>query len=157
MAIKKAFAPIMELLEANKDKKVSSILADITKLAEAKTGGGGRTADNVLRDDKGNVTHIFCYYHKKWEDVSVCEFGKKASSPTGLSNMCKEGTASWTKQQRDAKAAREQLLNDVASGEVKPADIKARNDEIEKVRTKIIPREDKHGSTTKPGADAKAA
>ncbi len=150
MSTKKAFVPLIELLEANKDKKVSEILDQAKALTDAKTGGGGRSADNVLRNDKGEVTHIFCYYHKMWESVTDVEFGKKASSPTGLSNMCKEGTASWTKQQRDAKTARDKLLKDVAAGEVKPSEIGTRTEEIEKARQEIIPRKDKKGTKNKP-------
>ena len=144
----------MELLEANKNKQVSAVLEDVLKLTEAKVGGGGRAASTVIRDKDDNVTHIFCYYHKKWEDVTKAEYGKKASSNTGFNNMCKEGVAAWTKQQRDAKSAKDELLQKVGEGEVKPADIQARMDRIEKNRAKIIPREDGHGSEDPPGGKA---
>ena len=145
MSTKKAFIPIVELLEANKNKTVSAVLPQIMELVAAKAGGGGRSSSNVRLDDKGVVTHVLCYYHKMWEDVSVAEYGKKASSPTGLNNMCKEGVAAWTKQQRDAKKDKDALLTAVGAGEVEPADIQTRMDKIEKARTKILPREDKHG------------
>ena len=145
MSTKKAFIPIVELLELNKNKTVSAVLPQIMELVAAKAGGGGRSSSNVRLDDKGAVTHVLCYYHKMWEDVSVTEYGKKASSPTGLNNMCKEGVAAWTKQQRDAKKAKDELLAAVGAGEVEPADIQTRMDKIEKARAKIIPREDKHG------------
>jgi len=144
--VKKAFQPLIEFLEQNKDKKVSSILAEATELCAAKVGGGGRAASTVIRDDAGNVTHIFCYYHKMWEPVGegegMVEYGKKASSPTGYSNMCKEGTAAWTKQQRDSKSEKDALLAKVATGEIEPSAIKAEMDKIEKRRAKIHPRAD---------------
>ena len=63
MAIKKAFQPIVDLLSANKAKKVSEVFDQVSALCEAKggAGGGGTT---VRKDDKGNLTHILCYYHK---------------------------------------------------------------------------------------------
>ena len=157
--IKKAFLPLIELLEANKDKKISTILDQAIALTAAKTGGGGRASNTVVKDKDGNVTHIFCYYHKRWEDVQLVEFGKKASSPTGFSNMCKEGTSAWTKQQRDAKTAKEQLLQAVAAQEVKPTEITTRMEAIEKARGKVTGRKENAGSKDMPGAqeETKAA
>jgi len=156
MATKKVFAPLMAMLatamEENPNVKVKSVMSQIEELTSAKAGGGGRSSDNVVRDADGNVTHIFCYYHKKWEAVAEVEFGKKASSPTGLSNMCKEGTGAWTKQQRDSKKAREELLSQVAAGEVIPGDIEARTNEIDEARKVIVAREDGKGSDDKPEA-----
>lgn len=151
MSVKKAYLPIVELLESNKQKQVSAILPQVMELAAAKTGGGGRASNTVHLNDKGEVTHIFCYYHKKWEAIKDVEFGKKASAPSGYSNMCKEGTAAWTKQQRDAKKAKDDLLTAVGSGEVKTGDIKVKMDIIEKERQKITPREDGHGLDKEPG------
>jgi hypothetical protein len=126
-------------------------------MVAAKAGGGGRSSSKVLLDKNDKVTHIHCYYHEKWEDVAVAEYGKKASSPTGFSNMCKEGTAAWTKQQRDAKKAKDDLLAEVAAGTVKPADIQTQMEAIEKTRGKITVREDKHGTNDAPGGEAEAA
>jgi len=152
MATKKVFLPLMELLNANLNAKVDTLMDRIEALTSAKTGGGARMSENTISDAEGNVTHIFCYYHKMWEPVAEVEFGKKGSSPTGLSNMCKEGTAAWTKQQRDAKKAREELLTQVGAGEVVPGDIEARTAEIEAIRSKITRRADKIGTKDKPEA-----
>ncbi len=157
MSIKKAFIPLVELLEANKNKQVSSIMEQILELTSAKAGGGGRASNTVHKNDAGEVTHVYCYYHKKWEELAKVEYGKKASSPTGYSNMCKEGTAAWTKQQRDAKKGKDDLLASVASGETKAVDIKPRMEEIEKERQKIVAREDKHGTENPPGGKIKEA
>ncbi len=143
MAIKKAFVDLIAYLEQNEGSKVKTILPGAIELASAKSSGGGTS--NIQRNEAGEVTHIFCYYHKKWEDVSVVEFGKKATSPTGLNNMCKEGVSQWTKQQRAAKKAKEELLAKVATGEVAPSDIEAVSKDIDAEKDKILPREDGHG------------
>ena len=157
MSIKKAFIPLVELLEANKGKQVSSIMEQILELTSAKAGGGGRASNTVHKNDAGEVTHVLCYYHKKWEALEKVEYGKKASSPTGYSNMCKEGTAAWTKQQRDAKKGQADLLTSVAAGETKASDIKDRMAELETARGQIVPREDKHGTENPPGGKQKEA
>jgi hypothetical protein len=157
-AIKKAYQSLVTFLETNKDKKVNTILDDIKDMCSAKTGGGGGSnASTVLRDEEGNVTHIFCYYHKQWEPVSgesAVEYGKKLGSATGLNSMCKEGTSAWTKQQRQAKKAGEDLLTQVAAGEVAPADIAAHQADLEAARKLITPREDGIGFTAEAMADA---
>jgi hypothetical protein len=148
MSIKKAYVGIIELLEANKDKKVSSVLKEAVAMASAKTGGGASAASTVLRDAKNTVVAIFCYYHKQWEPVTgdnAVEYGKKATSATGLNNMCKEGTAAWGKQNRDAKTANAKLLSEVAAGNVKPEGIKAAQETIEKARKVVAARADKVG------------
>lgn len=115
--IKKAYTNIVELLQANEDCLVGDILPQVVELASAKAGGGGK-ATTFHKDADGTVRAIRCFYFGKWMDPAVVEFGKKASSTTGLNSMCKEGVSHWTKQQRAAKAAKEQLLADVAAGEV---------------------------------------
>ena len=157
MSIKKAFIPLVELLEANKTKLVSAVIEQVIELTSAKAGGGGRASNTVHKNDKDEVTHIFCYYHKKWEAIKDVEYGKKASSPTGYSNMCKEGTAAWTKQQRDAKNGKDTLLADVAAGTVAATDIKSKMDKLEKARGKVTPREDGHGTDEVPGSKAEKA
>ena len=79
-----------------------------------------------------------CFYFKKWMSPEDVEFGKKASSPTGLNSMCKAGVSAWTKQQRAAKAAKESLLTDVAAGEVEAADLGDALEAIEAARGEII-------------------
>jgi hypothetical protein len=142
MAIKKAYVQIVEFLEANKDSKVKTILDGVIELASAKSGGGGRTSDNVLRDGDNNVVAIFCYYHKQYEPIADVEYGKKATSSTGLNSMCKEGTSRWTTQQRAAKKANEELLIQVQNGEVAPEDIATAREDIDKAKATIIARED---------------
>ena len=112
MAIKKDYQLIVEFLEANQNKKVATILEQLREMCSQSN------TVTFKKDDDGNVTEVFCYYHKRWELVSEHEYGKKASNKaTGLNTMCKVGYNQWTKQQSIAKKAKEQLLSRVAAGE----------------------------------------
>lgn len=148
MTIKKAYVDIVDLLEANGDAQVSDILPEVIKLASAKTGSGGGKATVFHRDEDGDVVAIRCYYHKLWMDPRVVEFGKKATSPTGYNNMCKDGVSKWTKQQREAKQAEGTLLADVAAGELAVENIASAQEEIATNAARIEPREDGYGFET---------
>ena len=76
MTIKKQFEEVYAFLEANKNKKVATIFDDVVALMSSKSGGSdiGKT---FIKDDEGNVIGVYCYYHKKWEAVSVAEYGVK--------------------------------------------------------------------------------
>ena len=146
--IKKAYTAIVELLQTNQDAQVSDILEDVIALAAAKTGSGGGKATKFHRNEEGEVVAVQCYYHKLWMDPRVVEFGKKATSPTGLNNMCKDGVSKWTKQQREAKAAEAALLDQVSSGELAVEDIANAQAEIAEQAGRIEPREDGYGFET---------
>ena len=148
MTIKKAYQEIVAVLQANEDAVVSDVLPSIIELASAKTGSGGGKASTFHKDEEGNVVAIFCYYHKLWMDPRVEEFGTKTSSPTGLNNMCKDGVSKWTKQQREAKNAEANLLNQVASGELAVEDIAAAQEEIADAAKAIVPLESGYGFET---------
>jgi len=139
MAIKKAYQEIVSLLEANRDEQVADVIDNVIALASAKTGGGGGKATSFHRNEAGDVVAVHCFYHKVWLDPQVIEFGKKASSASGLNSMCKSGVSNWTKQQRDFKKAKEQLLDDVATGEVDPSDLNDILNGLEAERTAIKP------------------
>ena len=64
--VKKAYVEIIELLEANANKKVSTVLPEILELCKSK---GSAVANTIAKDDEGEVYAIYCYYHKKWELV----------------------------------------------------------------------------------------
>ncbi len=132
--IKKMYKEIYSILEANSNRKVSTVLPQLVELMSAKT-----KSSTVRRDEEGNITHIFCYYHKEWEDVTTHEYGSKKHSSTGLNTMCKKGASNWSKQQRVAKQAKTKLLEQVALGEVAGDDVSALMDEIEANRTEIVP------------------
>ena len=135
--IKKVYVELVELLESNQNKKVSSIMDQVLELATTK-----QSSKNFLTNDDGEVTHIFCYYHKKWEPLSEVEFGTKKHSASGYNSMCKEGVNQWSKQNRDAKKAEAELLDRVASGELAPDDIQSAREQIQTEKSKIVPRED---------------
>ena len=112
MAIKKDFQALVDFLETNQNKKVATILEQLREMCSQ------QNTVTFKKDAEGNVTEVFCYYHKRWELVSEHEYGKKASNKaTGLNTMCKVGLNQWTKQQSTAKKAREQVLTRLASGE----------------------------------------
>lgn len=140
MSIKKSYVEIVEFLQANEGKKVSSIMAEVLAMAESKKQGS-----TFIEDADGNVLAIYCYYHKQWEILAEVEYGSKANSTTGYNTMCKVGTSMWTKKQRDAKKAKSELLDNVANGNISPADIKGHQDDIEANRLTMDTTDMPHG------------
>jgi len=113
---------LVKFLEANRDKQVGEIQAELLALI-SKSRASKRTTS--VRDSAGNVFAIFCYYHKTWELVSEVEYGKKASSSTGLNTMCKIGQRSWTKQQALIKKVDPQLLAELQAGTLQVQNLSA--------------------------------
>lgn len=148
--IKKAFQPIMSVLAAalTNEQVTQEVHDEVLALTVAKTGNGGGKASTFHRDEDGTVVGVLCYYHKLWMNPADVEFGAKASSPTGLNNMCKDGVSKWTAQQRKAKQAESTLLAQLSSGELAIEDLEAAQAEIEAERVAIIPREDGYGYAT---------
>lgn len=139
---KKQYVELVAFLEANKNKKVSTILDEVLEMCVAKKGGSnGKT---FMTNEAGEVTHVYCWYHKEWEDVTVAEYGAKKGTASGLNTMCKQGVSSWTKAQRLAKQAESNMLNSVVAGEVEASEIPTLRAEIEATRTTIVAREDGH-------------
>lgn len=141
--VKKVFVELVELLEANQNKKIQTIMPQVLELVS------GKSAQKTFhKDDNGEVVAIYCYYHKCWELVSEVEYGRKASTAHGYNTMCKEGVSLWTKQQRDAKKAKEELLSQVATGEVEPSELPVRLEEIEDTRKRVIAQAESLGFDT---------
>lgn len=133
MAIKKDYVELVNFLETNKNKKVETILDLVREMCSQKV------ETTFRKDDEGNVTHVYCYYHKVWEDVSQVEYGKKASNKaTGLNTMCKVGLNQWSKQQRVAQKEKNELLEKMAKGEVSQEEFTKELDAIELRRNTII-------------------
>lgn len=133
MAIKKDYVELVNFLETNKNKKVETILDIVREMCSQKV------ETTFKKDENGNVTHVFCYYHKVWEDVSQVEYGKKASNKaTGLNTMCKVGLNQWSKQQRVAQKEKNELLEKMAKGEVTQEEFTQELDAIELRRNTII-------------------
>lgn len=148
MNIKKQYQEIHALLENNKTRKVSTIMPQLLELMERKSAGGADGKTFILNDE-GQVTHIFCYYHKKWESVELCEYGTKTNSTTGLNTMCKEGVKAWNAQQKEIKSLDQVLLQEVVEGKLEPtkiADEKVAR--IASIKSTITPREDGIGDDT---------
>lgn len=144
MTVKKVFTEIYKFLTQNKGRRVEEILPQLEALMSPKKGTGSN-ATNVIKDENGNIKFIFCYYHKKWEDPKVAEYGEKKGTSTGLNTMCKEGVRQWTKQHNEAKKQKEELLAKVAAGTLKTEQLAAELQKIEAAAKKIIARADGHG------------
>lgn len=131
--IKKDFVALIAFLEANSTKKVSTILEEAKLMCTKKSN------DKTFKlNDLGEVTEVYCYYHKQWEDVTVCEYGPKANTASGLNTMCKVGVSNWTKQQRVAKIQRSDLLTQLGSGELTIEELPEAEALIEANRNVII-------------------
>ena len=143
MSIKKAYVDIISFLEANEGKKVGSIIEEIKSMCESK-----KQTSTVYKDENDNVIAIFCYYHKQWELISEVPYGSKANSTSGYNTMCKVGTSLWTKAQRDAKKAKEDLLISVSNGDIEPTDIMKYQADIEVQRQSISATNQPHGFET---------
>ena len=53
-------------VEHKANKPLTDALSELTK---PKVGGSSDVNDYTVFDTDGNVTHIFCTYHKLWEPV----------------------------------------------------------------------------------------
>ncbi len=142
--IKKDFIELYNLLEANKNRKVSTILPELLELMTKKNNASG-SSNTFVKNDAGETIAVFCYYHKRWELVSECEYGSKKSTATGLNTMCKVGVSNWTKQQRAKKQAEAALLPMLSSGELTVEELPAAQAEIDAASKAIVPREDYPG------------
>lgn len=146
MGVKKAYVELVEFLNANQDKKVKSILPEIQEMCSAKGAGGSATTFH--KNENGEVVAIRCGYYGQWMPTSHVKFGAKAGSASGFNSMCAEGTNNYSKQNREFKAAKEELLQKVADGELAPENIGAELERLEAERKSIIPRKDGIGFET---------
>lgn len=138
--IKKQYQELHTLLasalEAKPKVQLATLMPQILELMQAKKGGS-TNGTTFVKDEEGNVTHVYCYYHKKWEAVEHIEYGKKANTATGLNTMCKEGVSNWSKQQRAYTKAKDELLMQLSSG--KDIDLATELDRLEQERKLIVP------------------
>lgn len=155
MNIKKQYAEIFALLEANQNRKVSTIMPQLAALMSAKTSGGSDIGRTYLKNEAGEVYAVYCYYHKKWELTSVAEYGSKLNTATGFNTMCKQGVSMWTKQDRRYKKAREALLMQLAAQEIDHDEFNSAMEQEVEQKKAIEVRDDEHGYET--AEEAKAA
>lgn len=123
--IRKSHIQVVDFLERNKDKKVKDILDELKQLVALKV-----QTKTHISNPSGEVVAVFCYYHKQWELVSETDYGKKASSTTGLNTMCKVGTREWTKQNNRVKAIGSTILEMLTSGKLETTDIEDKKAEL---------------------------
>lgn len=137
IAVKKVFADLYKVLEENKSKKVSTILPQLVELMSKSTNAVEST---TRYNEDGELTHVYCYYHKEWEDIKECEYGAKKNTKSGLNTMCKQGVSNWSKQQRAKKKANAELLTKLTAGEITIEDLPQLQLEIDEQAKAIVPR-----------------
>jgi len=134
MSIKKQYQTIHAMLtDITGTKLTKAKFAELEKLMTSKT-----MAKTFKKDEDGNVTHVYCYYHKEWEDVSEVPYGAKASTAHGYNTMCKQGVSNWTRQQRLMKQAKADLLEDIANGKIEATDLAGHIAKIEEEAKTIV-------------------
>lgn len=109
--IKKSYVEIINFLEANKNKKVDTILDQLKSMCETKV-----TTKTFRTDEDGNTTEIFCWYFKEWMPVE--EFAPKKNTASGYNQMCRNGVRVWTKKQRDSEKLKLSLHEQHVTGEI---------------------------------------
>ncbi len=139
---KKVFEPILAILTsalaANAKVRVSEVIDEITEACRARVGeGAGGKATTFHKDENGVVVGIRDFYFQKWFDPRTVPVGAKANTPSGYNSMSKAGLNQWTKQQSDAKKAKDALLVAVGAGEVAADAIGAKLQEIEDARNSV--------------------
>lgn len=141
--VKKPFMAIVALLTANVERPISEVLDEVLVLCSKSTSATRKKgkSNTVIRDTEGNVVAILDYCFKRWMPLVgelAVEFGSKAGSATGLSNMSKAGTSAWTHSQLIAKKAMAAILVDVEEGVLDISEISVTKEAIEEAR-KAIP------------------
>ncbi len=138
MAIKKMYVEIVDLLQANEDKKVKSVMAEVLELVSSKQNRN--VGSTFLKSVDGEPLAIHCYYYKRWMPVvgdNTVEFGAKKSTATGLNTMCRDGVSNWTKQNNNAKKEIKALLAKLKAKEITVDDIPGQEKEIEAARVAV--------------------
>lgn len=130
-------------------------IAFVDELTKPKAGGGASDVnDYTVFDSDGNVTHIFCTYHKKWEPIEDAEgeavFKENEKSKNGYARTCNEGEAAWKSQAKTFKTTKDGIVKDLLEGEIDNETAKSLIADAEAVRAEHIEREDGLGSDEKP-------
>lgn len=139
MAIKKMYVELVELLEANQDNKVKSILPDVIAMVSAKQARN--VGSTFIKNSEGETVAIRCYYFQRWMPLvgdNAVEFGAKKSTATGYNTMCKDGVSHWTKQNNAAKKAHDALLDRLEAGDLTTDQIPAEKARIEEERRQVV-------------------
>lgn len=140
---KKVFEPVLAILTAalaaNPKVKLVDVMDEVNEACRARVGeGSGGKATTFVKNAEGVVVAIRDFYFGKWFDPRVVPTGLKANTPSGYNSMSKAGLNQWTKQQNDAKKAKDALLAAVGAGEIAADQVSAKLQEIEEARAAII-------------------
>ena len=149
--IKKGHEPLHNLLVANKDRKVSEILAQAIQLMSA----GGRAVDKAIKSVDGKVLAIVSTYSGLYQPVVGSKAGEVrvvANSTTGFNNMTQEEQALYNKARLEhnkaldankaANAFNADLLVKVSKGEVKASEVGGLMKDVVNVDTIMNPKTD---------------
>jgi len=135
-------------------------------LTKPKAGGGSSdVADYTAFNEAGDVTHVFCTYHKKWEPVSTIEtdeetgeevevalFKENPKAKNGLARECNEGLSVWKEQAKVYKSTKDAVIADLLEGAVDNETAKGLIAEADAARAEHADRVDGLGTEERPEA-----
>lgn len=129
----------------------------VDELTKPKAGGSGADVnDYTAFDGDGDVTHVFCTYHKKWEPVADEEgepvFKENEKSKNGYARECTVGLGAWREQAKVFKSTKDGVIKDLLDGEIENDSAKELLAAAEVARAEHSEREDGLGEAEKPVA-----
>lgn len=118
---------IQEILLSNKaSKKLTSALEELLK---PKNGGTSMFPPKLDKD--GNITELYCQWHKKYEPVD--NFKTSTKSKTGYHYECKDAEKEWNLYAKEIKAQESELtklVDKILDGEIEQVKAKELSDDI---------------------------
>ena len=131
---------IKKFLTDKKDAKISTIHDELLNMIAAELNKkSAQKSSTSRRDENGDVTEIFCYFHKVWEDVNVHAYGSKKGSTTGKNTMCKRGVRGWTETQKHIKLLDGKLIEEISSGKLDIKNLQlAKAERIVKIKSEMM-------------------
>ncbi len=166
MTKKKLHETVLELCSEYKaNKALTDALSELTK---PKVGGSSNVEDYTCLDADGNVTAIFCAYHKRWEpvttivetedgDTEISLFKASEKSKNGFERSCIEGDKQWKEQAKVYKASKDAIMTDLLDANIDAENAKAAIASLEAARAIHTPRVDGIGSEESPCANTEEA
>lgn len=133
------------------------LTAALNELTKPKVGGGSSDVnDYTVFDADGNVTHVFCTYHKKWEPIEDEDgeaiFKTNDKVKNGFDRECMDATASWRNESKVFKATKDGAIQDLLDGNIDNDAAKKIILDAEETRAVHAEREDGLGEDEKPEA-----
>lgn len=142
--IRKQFQKVYEVLSdpANAKKQTKTTLALLMPVLATQSPSYLRSISGIT------VTAVYCKYHKKWEPVSEVDYLPKKGTASGLCNTCKEGVSRYHKQNNEFNKRSLALPGLIKSKGVSIDDIEALLEEIDAIKSVVVPRTDGIGFDT---------